>query len=51
VIELVRSLAAPESGWQTHETAEPQSGRIAKMRTMIMRRLRRDQPAAARSAQ
>jgi hypothetical protein len=49
VIELVRSLASPESGWQTHETAEPHSGRIAKMRTMIMRRLHRDQPVAAKS--
>jgi len=52
VIELVRSLVAPEGGWQTHETADPASGRIAKMRTMIMKRLHRDeQPAASANSQ
>jgi hypothetical protein len=50
VIELVRSLAAPEGGWQTHETAQPVSGRITKMRNMIMRRLRRSDQAATTSA-
>ena len=50
VIELVRSLAEPDGGWGTHSTVEPApSGRIAKLGTTIMRRLRRDQPAAASS--
>ena len=48
VIELVRSLAVL-GDWDTQATVEPPSGRIAKIRTMIMRRLRRDQPATARS--
>jgi hypothetical protein len=48
VIELVRSLAEPDGGWGTHSTVEPApSGRIAKLGTTIMRRLRRDQPAAS----
>jgi hypothetical protein len=50
VIGLISSLVAPEDGWQTHETAEPESGRIAKMRTLIMRRLRRGDLAAMSSA-
>ena len=50
VIELISSLVAPEDGWQTHETAEPESGRIAKMRIMVMRRLRRGDQAATSSA-
>jgi hypothetical protein len=50
VIELVRSLAEPDEGWGTHLTVEPApSGRITKLGTTIMRRLRRDQPAAASS--
>jgi hypothetical protein len=52
VLELVRSLAAPESGADTHSNAEPaSSGRIAKIRSKIMRRLRRGERAAARPAQ
>ena len=50
VIELISSLVAPEDGWPTHETAEPESGRIAKMRSMVMRRLRRGDQAATTSA-
>jgi hypothetical protein len=48
VIELVRSLAVPDAdrGVDTHSSAEP-SGRLGKIRTTIMRRLRRgEQPAA-----
>jgi len=46
VIELIRSLAAPDvdGGEDTHSSAEP-SGRIAKARASIMRRLRRRSPA------
>jgi hypothetical protein len=52
VLELIRSLAVPsEEGDEKRPTAESQpSGRIAKLRTTIMRRLRRDQPAAGGSA-
>jgi hypothetical protein len=50
VIDLISSLVAPEEGWQAHETAEPESGRIAKMRTVIMRRLHRGYQAATSSA-
>jgi hypothetical protein len=48
VLELIRSLAVPsEEGDERRPTAESQpSGRIAKLRTTIMRRLRRDRPAA-----
>jgi hypothetical protein len=51
VLELVRSLAAPDAdpGADTHPNAEP-SGRIAKIRTTIMRRVRRGRRTAARSA-
>ena len=40
VLELIRSLAGPgaQSGGDMHSNAEP--GRIAKLRTTIMRRLR-----------
>jgi hypothetical protein len=48
VIELVRSLATPEAkGGDTQSSAEQPSGRLAKMRTTIMRRLRRDQPRSS----
>ena len=53
VIELARSLAVPDADrdGDSHPTAEPApSGRIAKVRTTIMRRLRRGQPAAQDSA-
>jgi hypothetical protein len=51
VIELVRSLAEPDGGWETHPTTEPApSGRIAKLGTTIMRRLRRGDQAATSSA-
>jgi hypothetical protein len=52
VLELIRSLAvSSEEGDEKRPTAESQpSGRIAKLRTTIMRRLRRDQPAAGGSA-
>jgi hypothetical protein len=51
VLELVRSLAAPDAdpGADTHPNAEP-SGRIAKIRTTIMRRVRRGRRTAGRSA-
>jgi hypothetical protein len=51
VIELVRSLAIPaaDSGGDTHSSAEP-SGRLGKIRTTIMRRLRRGEKPAATSA-
>jgi hypothetical protein len=51
VIELIRSLAAPDvdGGGDTHSTAEP-SGRIAKARASVMRRLRRGHPSPASSA-
>ena len=50
VIELIRSLAAPDvdGGGDTHSTAEP-SGRIAKARASVMRRLRRGHPSPASS--
>lgn len=48
VIELVRSLATPEAkGGDTQSSAEQPSGRLAKMRTTIMRRLRQDQPRSS----
>jgi hypothetical protein len=52
VLELIRSLAVPsEEGDEKRLTTESRtSGRIAKIRTMVMRRLRRDQPAASDSA-
>jgi hypothetical protein len=52
VIELVRSLAVldADSGGDTHSSAEP-SGRLGKIRTTIMRRLRRGEQPAATSAQ
>ena len=52
VIELARSLAVPDAdSGGTHPTDESApSGRIAKVRTTIMRRLRRGQPAAQNSA-
>ena len=42
VIELIRSLATPDvdGGGDTHSTAE-RSGRIARARARVMRRLRR----------
>jgi hypothetical protein len=47
VIDLVRSLATPEAkGGDTQSSAEQPSGRLAKIRTTIVRRLRRDQLAA-----
>lgn len=51
VIELVRSLAIPaaDSGGDTHSSTEP-SGRLGKIRTTIMRRLRRGEKSAATSA-
>ena len=50
VLELIRSLAVPsEEGDAKRPTAESQ-GRIAKLRTTIMRRLRRDKPATGGSA-
>jgi hypothetical protein len=51
VIELVRSLAIPaaDSGGDTHSSTEP-SGRLGKIRTTIMRRLRRGEKPAATSA-
>ena len=52
VLELIRSLAVPsEEGDEKRPTRESQpSGRIVKIRTTIMRRLRRNQPAAGGSA-
>ncbi len=52
VIELVRSLAAPEAdGGELHSGAErTPSGRIARIRSKIMRRLRRGVPASARQS-
>jgi hypothetical protein len=48
VIELVRSLATPEDkGGDVQSNAEQPSGRLAKMRTTIMRRLRHDQPRSS----
>ena len=52
VLDLIRSLAAPSENRDQDKRATTESqpsGRIAKIRTMIMRRLRRDQPAAASS--
>jgi hypothetical protein len=53
VLELVRSLAAPDAdgGGDARSTAKvPPSGRIAKIRTTIMRRLRRGEQAPASAA-
>jgi hypothetical protein len=51
VLELIRSLAAPDSGRDTHSDAEPaRYGRIAKIRTKIMRRLHRREGTPASSA-
>jgi hypothetical protein len=53
VLELIRSLAARDaaSGGDSHSTADAAaSGRIAKIRTTIMRRLRRGEQAPARAA-
>jgi hypothetical protein len=53
VLELIRSLAAPDatSGGDLHSTAgATPSGRIAKIRTTIMRRLRRGEQTPARAA-
>ena len=48
VMELVRALATPEGkGGDGQSSAEQPSGRLAKMRTTIMRRLRRDQPRSS----
>jgi hypothetical protein len=48
VIELVRGLATPEGkGGHGQSSVEQPSGRLAKMRTTIMRRLRRDQPRSS----
>jgi hypothetical protein len=49
VRELIRSLAML-GDWDAQATAEPRPGRIAKIRATIVRRLRRDQPAARDSA-
>ena len=46
VLELIRSLAGPDlhgSGDSQSNAGRPRSGRIAKLRTTIMRRLRRSQ--------
>lgn len=52
VIELVRSLAVPEADHSADSpTAEATPKRLAKIRGTIMRRLRREQPPAAKSAQ
>jgi hypothetical protein len=52
VLELVRSLAALEAdGGELHSGAErTPSGRIARIRSKIMRRLRRGVPASARQS-
>jgi hypothetical protein len=53
VLELIRSLAARDaaSSGDLHSTAgAAASGRIAKLRTTIMRRLRRGEQASARAA-
>jgi hypothetical protein len=48
VIELVRGLATPEAkGGDMQSSADQPSGRLAKMRTTITRRLRRDQPRSS----
>ena len=52
VIELVRSLGVPEADHSRDTaTAEASPGRLAKIRGTIMRRLRREQPSATKSAQ
>jgi hypothetical protein len=52
VIELVRSLAVPEADHSADSpTAEATPKRLAKIGGTIMRRLRREQPPAAKSAQ
>src|SRR5688572_29710403 len=54
VLELIGSLAGPgaHSGADMHSNAEPApTGRIAKIRTTIMRRLRRGERTPANSAQ
>ena len=53
VLELIRSLAGPgaHSGGDMHSNAEAATGRIAKIRTTIMRRLRRGERTPASSAQ
>jgi hypothetical protein len=53
VIELIRELAAPEvhSAEASQATASTsETGRIAKIRSTIMRRLHREQSSATRSA-
>lgn len=53
VLELIRSLAGPgaHSGGDMHSNAEPgPTGRMAKIRTTIMRRLRRGERTPASSA-
>ena len=47
VLELVRSLAAPDADGARSPAEAPPSGRIAKIRTTIMRRLRRGEQAPA----
>jgi hypothetical protein len=53
VVQLIRSLAAPDadSGRAAHSNADPSSsGRIAKIRATIMRRLRRGEPPPTSAA-
>ena len=50
VRELIRSLAML-GDWDTQTAIEPPSGRIARIGTMITRRLRREEPAAPISKQ
>lgn len=43
VIELIESIASPEGGWQSHVSEDfVRSGRLMKLRSTVMRRLRRD---------
>ena len=52
VLDLIRSLAAPSEGRDQDKRATRESqpsGRIARIRSKIVRRLRRDQPATASS--
>jgi hypothetical protein len=53
VIELVRSLAVPEGdgGGDRDFSAEQPTGRMAKIRATLLRRLRRDQPRSSVSPQ
>jgi hypothetical protein len=52
VIELVRSLGVPEADHSADTpTAEATPKRLVKLRSTIMRRLRREQPSAIKSAQ